>query len=128
MIVVDSSALVAVILSEPDSSRLEQLLVSRQSLIGAPNLFETRLVLSRRNPNAIQALDIIIATVRMEVAPFDAALVPIAQDAYWRFGKGRHPAALNFGDCMAYALAKSRDAPLLFKGNDFALTDIEAAI
>lgn len=65
---------------------------------------------------------------RLDVLSFDQQMTVRAQDAFLAFGKGRHPAKLNFGDCMAYALAKSQGVPLLFKGDDFALTDVERAI
>jgi len=72
-------------------------------------------------------LDELIAQAGLEVVPQDAAQVGLARQAFLQFGKGRHPAALNFGDCAAYALAKARSLPLLFKGEDFARTDLTAA-
>jgi len=75
----------------------------------------------------VRGLDLFIARDRMEVAPFTEAQARIAREAFKRYGKGRHPAKLNFGDCMAYALAKETGEELLFKGTDFAQTDIAAA-
>ncbi len=72
-------------------------------------------------------LDALVSRTEMQVVAQDAMLAGIARAAFLRFGKGRHPAALNLGDCAAYALAKSRDVPLLFKGQDFARTDLVAA-
>ena len=76
---------------------------------------------------AKHAIDVVIEQTGMQVSPFDARMAAIAQQAFLDFGKGRHPARLNFGDCMSYALAKSLKIPLLWKGNDFDLTDIERA-
>ena len=72
--------------------------------------------------------DKFIADQKLIIVPFDGNLLAIARTAFLKYGKGRHPASLNFGDCMAYALAKSMRLPLLFKGDDFALTDIERAL
>ena len=93
--------------------------------MSAVNLLEARLVLTKGLPSA--ALDDFIAYYTIEIIPFDQPLSDLAFQAYGRFGKGRHPARLNMGDCAAYALAKSRGWPLLYKGEDFALTDIERA-
>ncbi len=65
---------------------------------------------------------------KLMFVPFDERMIRIAQEAFLRYGKGRHPAKLNFGDCMSYALAKALDVPLLYKGEDFAATDIESAL
>ncbi len=77
---------------------------------------------------ALEPLGALLARLDMEIVAHDSALVRIAREAFLRFGKGRHPARLNFGDCAAYALAKSNNLPLLFKGEDFARTDIVAAV
>ena len=73
-------------------------------------------------------VDSLIDDIGASVIPFDLAQARVARDAFHRFGRGRHPAALNFGDCLSYAAAKTLGAPLLFKGNDFALTDIKRAV
>ena len=73
-------------------------------------------------------LDALIGRAKIEIVPFDAEQAAIARAAFLKYGKGRHPAALNFGDCAAYALAKSKGAPLLYKGADFAKTDIVSAL
>ncbi len=75
-----------------------------------------------------QELDDMIRNLRLEIVPHDRQLATLAREAFLRFGKGRHPAALNCGDCASYALAKARGVPLLFKGRDFAQTDIAAAL
>jgi ribonuclease VapC len=71
---------------------------------------------------------LLIRTAQIEVVPFDRAQAELAREAYRRYGKGRHPAALNFGDCFAYALSSLREEPLLFKGDDFAKTDLRSAL
>jgi ribonuclease VapC len=75
-----------------------------------------------------ERIDRLLAQARAEVVPFTAEHAALALEGWRRFGKGRHPAGLNLGDCFAYALAKARGEPLLFKGNDFAQTDVKAAI
>ena len=127
MIVVDSSALVAIILAEDEAARFSDLIGEDGApSISSVTLLETRTVLLFRG--RVAQLDDYLRTARMTVVSFDEPQSTLAFDAYRRFGKGNHPAALNFGDCAAYALAKSLDAPLLFKGNDFTQTDVRAAI
>lgn len=94
------------------------------------NLLETSLVLVRATGDASiwEPLDVFVEELEVEIVAFDSDQASIAREAFLRFGKGRHPARLNFGDCAAYALAKSRKAPLLFKGGDFLKTDIAAAL
>lgn len=128
--VIDSSALVAVILAEPDAARYASALTNDEladRFVAAPNLTEAMIVVeSRQGPDAGRDLQLLVATVGIEVVPVDEQLALTAVAAWRRFGKGRHPAALNFGDCFAYALAKQSDLPLLFKGDDFTQTDIAA--
>lgn len=127
--IVDSSALLAVLFREPDAERYETALASapvcRMSLA---NVFEASIVWEGRGgPAAGYRLDMFMEQVGIEMVSVTAEHVAAARRAWRRFGKGNHPAALNFGDCFAYALAEVAGEPLLFKGNDFALTDIEAA-
>lgn len=125
--VVDTSALVAIIRKESDGDMLFRLLLeSRGGLISAGTLQETMIVLAGKeiDPDELREL---LDIARLWVVPVDDALARLAADAFIRFGKGRHPARLNFGDCFAYALAKARDLPLLFKGEDFSKTDIRDA-
>ena len=130
MIVVDSSAFVAILLPEPDADTLSDLIGED----GAPHasavtLFETRIVLSSRGGSTkLRGFDEWLRVAKVVAVAFDEEQSTLALDAYRRFGKGNHPAGLNLGDCAAYALAKSLDAPLLFKGNDFARTDIRRAL
>ncbi|MGH6907202.1 MAG: type II toxin-antitoxin system VapC family toxin, partial [Aestuariivirga sp.] len=81
-----------------------------------------------RDASAVQPIDGFIREAGIQLIPFTAAAAMIAVQAFIKYGKGRHPAGLNFGDCMSYALAKTEVMPLLFKGEDFRLTDIEAAL
>jgi len=83
--------------------------------------------LSRRGPTGVTDVDLMVVRFRIQVEPFTESLVLIARMAFERYGKGRHPAQLNFGDCMSYALAKETGEELLFKGTDFAQTDIAVA-
>jgi ribonuclease VapC len=131
VIVIDSSALVAILRLEPDAKELLRALVSaRGRLMPALNMLETSLVLAgaQGGANIWQPLDAFLAEADVEIVPFDSEQAFFARNAFLRFGKGRHPAALNFGDCAAYALAKSRSLPLLFKGGDFSKTDVMKAI
>jgi ribonuclease VapC len=128
VIAVDSSALVALALKEPDHLVFLELLQSRDCLIGTPTLLETHMVLNR-SLAAQGYLAMLTGFPNIEVVPFGRDHLAAARSAFDRYGKGRHPkAALNFGDCMAYAVAKVRGVPLLFKGSDFLATDIEPAL
>jgi ribonuclease VapC len=128
LIVVDSSVLVAILRGEPDSERHLGILVSqRPVLLSAMTFLEASMVLCGRKPEGDEIwreLDTLLARLRADIVPHDADLARIARDAFLRFGKGRHPAGLNFGDCASYALAKARGLPLLFKGEDFSKTDL----
>lgn len=86
------------------------------------------LMLTRDGKDGVRDLDLLIARFRIEIAAFTESQARLAHDAFKRYGKGRHPAQLNFGDCMAYALAKATGEELLFKGTDFAQTDIAVAL
>lgn len=128
--VIDTSALAAVVLGEPDAERYVEAMQRQGHLsMSAASLLEARIVVeARQGPDATRDLDLLIDQTAVEVAAVDAPQVDIAFTAWRRFGKGRHPAGLNFGDCFAYALAAVLDAPLLFKGKDFAATDVRAAL
>ena len=130
MIVVDSSALIAIYFNEPEKASFALAVVSVDApCIGAPNFLEASMVAETRHGEAgCRELDRIAANLGLEIVPSDASHIQGARDAFRRFGKGRHRANLNFGDCCAYALAKLRDVPLLFKRNDFALTDLKRAL
>lgn len=130
MIVVDTSALVAIMFREPERELfLRAIGTAAQCLISAGNHLETAIVLGqRRGSDAVKDLDTFIERAAIVTAEVSRAQIGLARAAYRSFGKGNHPAALNFGDCFAYALAKDLDAPLLFKGNDFSQTDLRAAL
>jgi ribonuclease VapC len=130
LIVVDSSALIAILLNESEKGEFATaILTADHPQIGAPNFFEASMVAeTRRGPAGCRDLDQLAASLSLNVVSFDATHIESARDAYRRYGKGRHQAALNFGDCCAYALAKALDWPLLFKGSDFTLTDLKRAL
>ncbi len=124
--IVDTSALIAVLRREPDMDRLiERLLAAADIRISAATLIETRIVAERDGGG--QELVELTELLGVEVVAVDARQGELAFEGFRRFGKGRHAAGLNFGDLFAYALARALDEPLLFKGDDFARTDIKAA-
>ena len=126
MIVIDTSALMAVLLDEPDAPRCIAVLTTGGALaISAGTLAEARIVTARRG--AREALDRLLARLKPEIVAVTAEEAALIADAYDRWGKGVHPAGLNFGDCFAYALAKVRGSPLLYVGEDFLRTDIDSA-
>jgi ribonuclease VapC len=129
MIVVDSSALIAITLGEPEEKAFTQCIeTAGHSVVSAPTYLETSNVLEGRHGAAgrmqFEAAMRRFAGPGLSVVSFDEAMADLAREGFRRYGKGRHPAALNFGDCFAYALAKALDAPLLFKGTDFGKTDV----
>ena len=130
MIVVDSSALVAILRREPEADSFLQVIATAEGcLLSSVSLLETSMVLAGRtgDAKAWAELDTLVVRSGMQLVAQDAELVEEARAAFLRYGKGRHPAALNLGDCASYALAKVRGLPLLFKGNDFPRTDLTAA-
>jgi len=128
-LIVDSSALVAVVIEEPEFELVwDKLATAERVGVGAPTLFETAMVLrSRLGPRGRTLLDAVTGRLGAEVLPFDGRHWPVALDGFTRFGRGRHPAGLNFGDCLAYATASVAGEPLLCLGDDFAQTDLELA-
>jgi ribonuclease VapC len=129
VIVVDTSALIALVRGEREAERCRVALVDASGIrLSAGSLVEASIVLeSRFGPAAVAELDEMLGSFAIEVCPVDLDHVALARQAFRLFGKGRHPAALNFGDCFSYALARLSAAPLLCVGNGFARTDIEAA-
>jgi ribonuclease VapC len=127
--ILDTSAVIAILAGEPDAEHFARLIERDPTpRIGMPTLLEASIVLTRWfGEEAEAALDAFVREAGAEVVPFDLPQLRAAQEAYRRFGKGRHPAGLNFGDCMSYALARVCDEPLLFKGEDFARTDVRSA-
>lgn len=128
--IVDSSAVLAVVFQEPGFEKiLEQMDTATALAAGAPTLAETGIVLAARlGVDAEGLLERMLDELGIQEIPFGELHWREAVDAYRRFGKGRHPAALNFGDCMTYAVASLTGEPLLFVGGDFGLTDLEAVL
>ena len=126
--VVDSSALIAILRKEPEAARFTRaILRDPVRLISAANLLEAGIIIDNQSgPSAGRRLDAFVERARIGIEPVTEAQVRIARQAYLDFGRGNHPAGLNFGDCFAYALAKATGEPLPFKGEDFARTDISA--
>ncbi|HSN11692.1 MAG TPA: type II toxin-antitoxin system VapC family toxin [Propionibacteriaceae bacterium] len=125
--IVDTSALVAIILGEPErESYLERITQAQRRLISAASYVELGIVIdSRRDPVLSRTLDQLLAALEIEVVPLTVAQATIARGAHHDFGRGSgHAARLNLGDCFAYALAKDTDEPLLWKGDDFGHTDV----
>jgi ribonuclease VapC len=131
MIVIDSSALIAIFLEEPEKQAFEDIIAAdERRLMSALNTHETACVLRVRiGPEAVEKFWQLLEDSQIEIVSFDHAQVQAAAIAFNRYGKGVDPKArLNLADCAAYALAKTMNAPLLFKGNDFTETDIKSAI
>ena len=127
--IVDSSALLAILFSEPDARRHAAAIMSASPCrISVANVLETSIVVEGRGgDSAAHELDTLLEKAEVELVPITFEHLEAARRAWRRFGRGNHPAALNFGDCFAYALAKATGEALLFKGKDFAQTDIESA-
>jgi ribonuclease VapC len=129
VIVVDSSALVAILEEEPEHRAFKSIIeASPRRVVSSVTVYETGIVLlRRRGPDGLDDVSALLEAFDFEVVAFDRSFSDAALEAYTRFGKGiDSKAQLNMGDCAAYALAKSLDAPLLFKGKDFDATDIKA--
>jgi ribonuclease VapC len=124
--VIDTSALAAIFFDEPERQIfLNAITAAGSRLISAATILETGIVLEgRRGEAAGREFDLFVVRANLEVVPVDAEQADLARSAWRKYGKGRHPAALNFGDCFSYALAKFSGEPLLAKGSDFGLTDI----
>ncbi|HEX3354511.1 MAG TPA: type II toxin-antitoxin system VapC family toxin [Terriglobales bacterium] len=125
--VIDTSALLAIFLAEPERARFLDLIIQSESrIISAANALETGIVLeARRGEAAGREFDLFSVRLNLQVAAVDAEQVEVARSAWRKYGKGHHPAALNVGDCFAYALARIVGEPLLAKGTAFAATDIQ---
>ena len=127
--VIDSSALLAILLDEPEAARLVALLDSDpKRVLCAVHLLETAMVIeARKGPSGGRELDLLLHRAQIRVINLTEELAESAREAWRRWGKGNHPAALNYCDCCAYALAQQLGEPLLFKGADFARTDVRVA-
>lgn len=129
--VLDTSAVAAVVLGEPDAEAYLSAMVADAGdlLMSAASRVEVGIVLeARQGLEATNDLQTLLSRLRVDVTPLDADQAVAALTGWRRFGKGRHPAGLNLGDCFSYALAKVKGAPLLYKGEDFRQTDIASAL
>jgi ribonuclease VapC len=125
-VIVDTSALIAVLRGEPEREQFRDALLTRPPVaMSAVSLVEARIIATREN--GLSELETLLQVAAIEIVPIDGVQADVAFEAFLRYGKGRHPAALNLGDLFAYALAKVTGEPLLFKGNDFARTDLVPA-
>jgi ribonuclease VapC len=124
--ILDTSALVAVLFGEPEANSYIQMIHNAdRCLISAGSFLELSIVIERQTgPDVMRQCDMFFRRAGIIVEPFTVEQAHIARQAFHDFGKGRHPAGLNFGDCFAYALTKITGEPLLFKGKDFGKTDI----
>ncbi len=128
--VIDTSTLIAILSDEPEASAMEDA-IERDPirLVSAATLLEASIVTEARFGEAGgRELDLLIHKAQIEIVAFDQDQAELARDAYRTYGKGRHPAGLNYGDCFSYALAVARGEPLLFKGNDFRKTPIASVL
>jgi ribonuclease VapC len=130
VIVVDSSALIAILRREPEADNFLRIIAEADGcLLSSVTWLETSMVLAGPAGDASSwtEFDALIVRAGIEVVALDAGLAEIARSAFLLYGRGRHPAALNLGDCASYTLAKQRNLPLLFKGDDFPRTDLQRA-
>ncbi len=128
-IVVDTSALLTILLGEPDAQKFANTLAgAREAQISAASILEAHIVILHKfGEAALFDLDSLVREARLKIESITVDQLDYARRAYVLYGKGRHVAGLNFGDCFAYALAKLRGQPLLYKGDDFSKTDIQRA-
>jgi ribonuclease VapC len=131
MVVLDTSAVVAVVFGESDAETLAKIMLANAGdlCLSAVTAVELGIVVeARQGPAATTDLRLLLDRLGAEIAPVDSQQAELAVAAWRRFGKGRHPAGLNLGDCFSYALAIVLSAPLLFKGRDFAQTDVAGVL
>jgi len=128
--VIDSSALLALLLGEPEAERIARALAADpRRLASAFSILETAIVIeTKKGENAGRELDLLVHRAQIDVVVMDCGQVELARSAYRKFGKGRHPAGLNIGDCCSYALSRYTGEPLLYKGEGFARTDVARAL
>jgi ribonuclease VapC len=123
--VLDTSALLAILQNEPERRTFTEVIeLAEVRLLSTASFVEASLVIeSRYGPEGVRDFDALINVAQIKLVAVDNNRAYVARQAYRQYGKGRHPAALNFGDCFSYALARAMGEPLLFKGNDFSQTD-----
>lgn len=128
--VVDSSVLIAILLAEPEAEHYTERLIEADGVyISAVSIVESSMVIEyKKGEPGAEQYDELLKIISPTIVTFDTQQAQLARIAWRQFGKGRHPAKLNFGDCCSYATAKYLNKPLLFKGNDFHKTDIEIAL
>jgi len=128
--VIDTSALLAILQNEPERSAYNRAieLADTRTLSTASFVELSMVIESRYGPEGTRDLDLFLSRANIELIPVSSDQAYVARQAFRQYGKGRHPAGLNFGDCFSYALAKSLGEPLLFKGNDFSQTDLTQAV
>jgi ribonuclease VapC len=125
--IIDTSALLAILLQEPEAEDFTRtILKAPEKWLSAASLLETGIIIETRyGSEGSRDLDLLLSKLEVKIMPVSERQAQIARKAYQQYGKGFHPAALNYGDCFVYALAKEQKQPLLFKGNDFSKTDIK---
>lgn len=128
--IIDTSALLAILFAEEDAARYaEAIAAANARMISAANYLEAAIVVDNQvSAAAGRQVDAFVSRAGIQVEPVTREHADLARQAYLDFGKGNHPARLNFGDCFAYALSKATGQPLLFKGDDFAETDLQSAL
>ena len=128
--VIDTSALLAILLDEPGAERIVDAIErDPRRLLSSVQLLESAIVIeAKKGPAGGRELDLLLHRAQIQVVNFTADLAEVARETWRRWGKGRHPAGLNFCDCCAYAVALQLGEPLLFKGEDFRRTDIQAVV
>jgi ribonuclease VapC len=128
-VIIDTSVLLAILTEEPEAARLGgAVLASPVRRISTASLVEAGIVVQARfGDDGARDLDLLVAKLALTIEPVTARQAELARRGFRRYGKGRHPAGLNFGDCFAYALARDTGEPLLYKGDDFSRTDVTAA-
>ena len=125
--VFDTSAILAILQNEPERRKFNEAIETAETRsLSTASFVECSMILeSRYGADGVRDLDLFIAKAQVSLRAVDEEQADLARRAFRKYGKGRHPAGLNFGDCFSYALARALDEPLLFKGNDFGQTDIE---
>ncbi len=128
--VIDTSAVLAILFGEPEAKPFAHAIATDpKRLISTFSVLEAGVVLmARKGDTAAREFDLLLHTARITVVAFDTDQATLARSAYEKWGKGRHPASLNLGDCCSYALAQTSGEPLLFKGNDFSRTDVISVV
>lgn len=128
--IIDTSAIIAILSDEPERRAFNEAIeMTGSCMMSAASFVEASIVIeSSRGYDGLRDFDLFVASAGIEIIPVDVEQAHVAREAFRQYGKGRHRAALNYGDCFTYALAKTTDLPLLFKGRDFSETDLQSAL